>query len=227
MENLISNETLINALEIYENNRLNEYKLSDFTPSKEFEKKMEKLIKSEKNYYYKVTRTNARKTFAILAAAIALLASAMSVTAIRESILGFFISGGNNVNIIEYNKEKSESYPKKIEIKYGLDYMPEGYKLEDITSDKTMYEEYYAKGDDYIDFQQFTKNAYYSASDSEFSAIKKQSYNGNEYIIRKSEDMIMLVWEKNGYVFELTGFESKGEMFKIAESVSKLKGGEE
>ena len=72
MEKLINNEMLIEALEIYENNRLNGYTVSDFTPSKKFERKMEKLIKSEKNYYYKVTLTKARKTFVILAAAIAL-----------------------------------------------------------------------------------------------------------------------------------------------------------
>ena len=150
----------------------------------------------------------------------------MSVTAIRESILDFFISSGNNVDVIEYNKDASEAYPEKLEVKYGLGYLPEGYKLGDTTSDDTMYEEYYAMGGNYIDFQQFTKGAYASASDSEFSAARKYSYNGNDYIIRESDDMTMLVWEKDGYVFELTGFESRSEMLKSAESVKQLKGGE-
>lgn len=226
MEKIINNETLINALEIYERKRLGEYRETPFTPSEKFERKMEKLIKSETNYYHKITRTKARRTAVAVAAAAALLASAMSVTAIRETILGFFISGDNNVNVIQYNTEKSDAYPETIEKKYTPEYIPEGYKLEDKTSDDTMYEEYYVKGESFLDFQQFTKNAYSSASDSEFSAPKKLSGNGREYIIRKSEDMTMLVWETEGYVFELTGFESESEMLKISASIN-VEGGEE
>ncbi|MEE3428841.1 MAG: DUF4367 domain-containing protein [Ruminococcus sp.] len=220
MDKIINNELLVKSLEIYENQRLKEYDaLKPFAPSESFIKKMDKLIKSQSNYFYKATRTKARKVAAILVAAIVLTASAMSVTAIRESILGFFISHTSEVDVIEYNNENPESYPKTLNEHFTPSYIPEGYKLEDETSDSTSRELYYVKGENYIDFEQFTKAEYSSASDSEFSAPEKVTDNGMEYIMRTDEDMIMLVWEDKGYVFEMTGFVDKDEMFKIARSV--------
>lgn len=220
MNKAISNEMLAKALELYEEKRFEDYEnLKEYTPSDSFDRRMEKLIKSQNNYYYKLTLTKARKAVAVFAAAVVIIASMMSVSSIRESILGFFISRGNEVDVIEYNNENGTAYPKSLERKFTPAYIPEGYKLEDSTSDNVSRELYYVKGDNYIDFQQFVKNEYSSASDGEYSSPEKISDNGQDYIIRTSDDkMIMLVWEKNGYVFEMTGFLSRDEMFRIAKS---------
>lgn len=227
MEKALNNELLIKALEIYENKRLGEYEEKAFTPSRDFEKKMEKLLKSETNYYYKATRTPKRKVLAAVVAAAVIMTSALSVTAIRESILGFFISRTPQVDVIEYGNGKSAKSPETLESIFSVSYVPEGFKLEEKSKTSAAYEEYYTKGESYIDFQQFTKKSYSSASDSEFSAVKKIEKNGVSYIIRTYEDMTMLVWEKDGYVFELTGFEKDDEMFKIAASVKTAGEGEE
>ncbi|MCH5303553.1 MAG: DUF4367 domain-containing protein [Ruminococcus sp.] len=222
MDRIIDDKMLISALEIYENKRLSDYNLREsFTPSKSFEKKMEKLIKSQTNFYYRVTYTKTRKTLVALVATLILLASVLSVTAVRETILNFFVyhgDGENNAVVIEYNDENSSLYPKKIEKAYSLSYVPEGYTLSEKTSDEDNLSEIYVCGEDYLDFEQFTKDDYLSASDSEFSAAKSESFNGQDYIIRTSDDMTMLIWEKDGYVFELVGFIEKSEMFKVADS---------
>lgn len=221
MDKVIDNEMLKRALEIYEDRRLSEYdSLKSFTPSKEFEKRMESLIKSS-GKHYQAKGVGFRKILAIAAAAAVLATCAMSVTAVRESILGFFFSRGGEVDVIEYNKDKSSDYPKELKMIYELSYLPSGYKLENKTSDKTSSEFYYVKKENnYIDFQQYTKDSYASASDGEFSNPKKIKNNGQNYIIRTSEDSTTLVWEKDGYVFEMTGFESRDEMFKIARSAA-------
>lgn len=223
MDRIIDNEMLIKALEIYEDKRLSGYNLNEsFTPSKNFEKKMKRLIKSQTNLYYRTTCTKTGKTVAVLVAAFVLLMSAMSVTAVRETILNFFIhqnGSKNSVEMIEYNSKDASSYPKKIEKVYSLSYVPKGYKLSEKTSDENNAGEIYIYEDDYLDFEQFTKEDYSSASDGEFSAPKSESFNGRDYIIRTDDDMTMLIWEKDGYVFELVGFLEKGEMFKIADSV--------
>lgn len=226
MDNIINNETLKRAVELYEQKRLSEYdKLESFTPSENFEKNMNKLIKSQSNYYYKLTRTKVRKVVTVFAAAVVIIASMMSVTAIRETILGFFILHTSEVDVIKYGNQGS--YPETIKSAFTPSYIPKGYTLEDKTSDSTSRELYYVKGDNYIDFQQFTKGEYSSASDGEFSAPEKINDNGQNYIIRTSDDnTVMLVWEKSGYVFEMTGFESKEEMFKIARSIEAEKEGE-
>lgn len=228
MDNILNNETLKKAVELYAKKRLDDYdKLESFTPSESFENKMKRLIKSQSNYYYKLTRTKVRKAVSVFAAAAIIIASMMSVTAIRETILGFFISHTSEADVIEYNNDNGASYPKTISTKFMPSYIPNGYKLEDKTSDSTSSEFYYVKGEDFIDFQQFTKGEYSSASDGEFSAPEKITDNGQDYIIRNSDDnTILLVWEKSGYVFELTGFENKEEMLKIARSVSSAEEGE-
>lgn len=226
MDKTISNEILVNGLEIYLQNCFAEYdKLDEFTPSEAFDKKMQKLIKSQNNIYHKVTLTNVRKTVVVFAAVIALMASALSVTAIREKVLGFFVTRESGVNVIEYDTQSAVEYPKTLKNHYSLTFIPNGYKLEDKTRDEISAEEYYVSGDKYIDFQQFTKDEYSSASDEEFSAPETKTFNGQDYILRTSDDTVMLVWEKNGYVFEMTGFEELSEMYKIAESAQTVEEG--
>lgn len=220
MDKLIDNEMLRKALEIYEDKRLCEYDdLEEFVPSEKFEKRMERLIKSRNNYFYTVTKTRFRKALAVAAVAAVLVTSALSVMAIRETILGFFVSRGSEVDVIEYNTENAKDYPKTIEKLFELKNIPEGYALEDETSDEISSELYFVKDDKhYLDFQQFTKDSYSSVSDGEFSAPEKIKDGAQQFIIRTSGKMIMLVWEKDGYVFEMTGFLGKNEMLKIAQS---------
>lgn len=220
MDKLIDNEMLRKALEIYEDKRLCEYDdLEEFVPSEKFEKRMERLIKSRNNYFYTATKTRFRKALTVAAVAAVLVTSALSVTAIRETILGFFVSRGSEVDVIEYNTENAKDYPKTIEKLFELKNIPEGYALEDETSDEISSELYFVKDDEhYLDFQQFTKDSYSSVSDGEFSAPEKIKDGAQQFIIRTSGKMIMLVWEKDGYVFEMTGFLGKNEMLKIAQS---------
>lgn len=225
MNNTVSEEVLVNGLELYINNRFAMYnKSQEYIPSEAFEKRMQKLIKSQNNVYHKVTLTNVRKAVVVFAAAVALLASALSVTAIREKVLEFFITSESGVKVIEYDT-KSADYPKTIKSFYSPSYIPAGYKLEDKSSDDISAEYYYVSGDKYIDFQQFTKDEYSSASDEDFSAPKNVNRNGQDYILRTANDTVMLVWEKNGYVFEMTGFEELNEMYKIAESARTVEEG--
>jgi hypothetical protein len=224
MNNTVSNELLVNGLEIYIKNRFAEYdKLEEFIPSNAFEKRMKKIIKSQSNVYHKLTLTKVRKTVVVFAAVIVLMASALSVTAIREKILEFFITSESGVKVIEYDKKSDADYPKSIKKLYSLTYIPKGYKLEDKSSDDISSEYYYISGDKYIDFQQFTKDEYSSASDEDFSAPKNVKRNGQDYILRTADDTVLLVWEKNGYVFEMTGFEKLNEMYKIAESARAVR----
>ena len=117
---------------------------------------------------------------------------------------------------IEYNTENAKDYPKTIEKLFELKNIPEGYALEDETSDEISSELYFVKDDEhYLDFQQFTKDSYSSVSDGEFSAPEKIKDGAQQFIIRTSGKMIMLVWEKDGYVFEMTGFLGKNEMLKF------------
>ncbi|MCH5299177.1 MAG: DUF4367 domain-containing protein [Ruminococcus sp.] len=220
MEKILNDNILVQALEIYEESWLSTLTVTEeIAPSKNFEKKMQKLIKSQTNVYHKMTYTRSRKVISVLAAALILLASMMSVGAIREAVLGFFVSHGEEVDYLEYNTD-SQTYPQTIETAYVLAFTPESYTLDESYTERDSALRLYVSGDDYLSFGQYTKGSYKSASDSEFSEIRTQSFDGTDYIIRAGEEAIMLVWEKDGYVFELVGFEEESEMLRIAASAA-------
>ena len=54
--------------------------------------------------------------------------------------------------------------------------------------------------------------------------MEKEVYEGVSFVVQQSDDSTVLIWEKDGYVFEMTGFEEKVELFKAAVS---LKSGKE
>lgn len=221
MEKFLNDNILVQALELYEENWLSTLTVTEeIMPSDKFEKKMQKLIKSQTNVYHKMTYTRPRKVISVLVAALVLLASMMSVGAIREAVLGFFVSHGAEVDYLEYNTE-AQTYPQTIETAYAPSFVPDGYSLDDSYTEELSALRLYISGDDYLSFGQYTKGAYKSASDSEFSEIRTQSYEGTDYIIRISDEKaVMLVWEKDGYVFELVGFEKESEMLRIAASAA-------
>ncbi len=221
MENFPNDNVLIQALELCEESWLSTLTVTEvIIPSDKFKRKMQKLIKSQTNVYHKITYTRSRRVISALVAALILLASAMSVGAIREAVLGFFVSRGSEVDFLEYNTE-AQTYPQTIETAYSLLFVPEGYALDDRYTEKLSAFRLYVSGDDYLSFGQYTKSSYKSASDSGFSEIRTQSFEGIDYIIRTSDDKaVMLVWEKDGYVFELVGFEEESEMLKIAASAA-------
>lgn len=221
MEKILNDDILVQALELYEESWLSTLTVTEkITPSQNFEKKMQKLIKSQTNVYHKMTYTRSRKVISVLVAALILLASMMSVGAIREAVLGFFVSHGSQVDYLEYNTD-SQTYPETIETAYAPAFVPDGYVLDDSYTENESALRVYVSGDDYLSFGQYTKGVYKSASDSEFSEICTQSFEGNDYIIRTLDgEAVMLVWEKNGYVFELVGFEEESEMLRIAASAA-------
>ena len=113
MDNVISNETLIKALEIYENKMLSSVDEREFETSEKFEKKMRTLLRAQTSVYRRVTLTKTRKVITAFAAALIILVSALSVGAIRETILSFFVERGD-VRVIEYNTENGKDYPKAL-----------------------------------------------------------------------------------------------------------------
>ncbi len=219
MDNAINLDMLTEAFEIYEQNLAAEIPKADFEPSKDFERKMDKLIKSERSVYHRLTLTKARRAIAIATVIAVLLASAMSVSAIREKIFSFFVSRGNQIDVTEYDTEQA-SYPTELERQLKPDYLPEGYSLEDSSFEDNSAYLLYTKGDDYLTIEQFVKSEYKSATDGEYKTEKKLTEDGTEFIVRTSDDgSVMLVFDKDGYVFELVGFESEDELVKTASSL--------
>jgi hypothetical protein len=224
MDNVIKTDMLKKALEIYENKQLDSLEEKPFDTTSEFDAKMRRLIESQNSVYKRITLTKTRKVLAAMVAAMIILVSALSVGAIRDKIFSFFVNHGK-VKIIEYDTENSKEYPKTLKKLYALSAVPDGYKLTDSGTENDHLFRIYTKGDNYLSFEQFTKESYKSATDIEF--IGKENYKGIGYVVQNDGDTTVLTWEKDGYVFELAGFLDKNEMLSLARSAEYESGGEE
>ena len=207
MNKAIDNNLLTKAFGVYEEKLSTQYsEVTGFEPSEKFNKNMQKLIKSQTNVYYKATLTKTRRI---------MIAAALIVTIMAASL-----TSGREVNVIEYDASASD-YQGFIENVFKPSYIPDGYTLTDEQKEEFSSLLSYTKGDDFLTIEQFTKNAYKSASDAEYKTEAKENYEGIDFIIKTDEDMTMLIWERDGYVFEAVGYVGCDEMLKIAASVKQ------
>ncbi len=218
MDKVISRDMLVSALEIYENKMLDSAAEESFVPSKAFDKKMKKLIGSQTSLYGKLTLTKSRKVITVFAAALIVLLSALSVGAIRETILSFFVERGD-YRVIEYNTENDTNAPKTLKSLYSPTSIPKGYTLTDKGGDDFHAYRVFSKGELFISLKQFTKSAYKSAFD--LKSMDKERFGGIDFVVQTEDDSVVLIWEKDGYVFEMSGFVSKEELLNTACSLEK------
>ncbi len=219
MNNVINTDMLTQAFELYEEKLALGYASGEsFTPSRDFDKKMNKMIKSQTNFYHRATLTKTRRVILVAAIIATLLAASLCVDAIREKIFSFFITSGQHLDVVEY--DTGGSYQSAFSA-LKPSYIPKGYTLEDKGSDKQSAYYYYTKGDNYLSIEQFAAGEYKSAVDAEFKTSTEESVEGVKYIVKTSDDgMTMLIFDKNESVFEIVGFEPKSELLKVAASIS-------
>lgn len=220
MNKTIDNALLFEAFGLYEEKLSARYSGAEcFEPSEKFNQKMRKLIKSQSSFYHRATLTRARRAMLAAAIIITLAAASLSVGAIRERIFSFFVTSGSEVDVIEYNNNPDTVYPSTIENAMTPSYLPDGYTLSQKQSSENNSFMYYEKGDDYLTIEQFTKDNYRSATDAEYKTTTRENYEGTDYIIKTDEDMTLLIWERDGYVFEAVGYVATDELLKVAASV--------
>ena len=220
MNKAIDSNLLSQAFGEYEKKLSTQYsEESSFEPSEKFNKDMQKLIKSQTNIYHKATLTKSRRILVAAALIVMIMAASLSVEAIREKIFSFFITSGENYSILEHSPDDTNFYHPQLEKVLKPSYIPEGYELSESRDDTSSSYICYIKDDDYLTIEQFTASDYKSASDIEFKTMTREDYEGTDYIIKTDEDMTMLIWERDGYVFEAVGYEGTDEILKVAASV--------
>ena len=98
--------------------------------SDKFESSMEKLLR--KNNRIKLsTRANVRRgLIAALIAMIIMFVGLMSVSATREAIITFIVNRGKHETEISLNEHYPDFYPERIERKYTVTDIPNGYTLD-------------------------------------------------------------------------------------------------
>lgn len=202
----------------------------EYELSKEFQQKMNKLIRQQRKVYYPVIKTTGRRiATAIIAAVMMGSVTAVAYGPAREAIKDFFMKHFGTHDVVETNyvienMDINPSYYTKIRIEeeYEID-VPDGFELEEYHSDDNLINCRYSNGKDFIDFEQIPAGIYSASIDNE----RSKSYNytddeGNKYLVYEWNKSRLFIWNNGEYVFEISSNLDKNDIVDLCKS-TKLK----
>ena len=173
----------------------------DFTFSEKFNKKMEKLIKSQRKPYWNFISTVSRQAAVIIVAIITLVTAAFSVKAIREPIIKFIKQVYESFTHYSFEGDTVEIITKE----YTITQMLDGYEQFDkLTSENTIATTYKNKLGDTIIFTQMTTE--YSIGyfvDNESGEQYTETVDDIEIEFKEWYDTKTAIWANDGYVFSI------------------------
>ena len=173
----------------------------DFTFSEKFNKKMEKLIKSQRKPYWNFISTVSRRAAVIIVAIITLVTAAFSVKAIREPIIKFIKQVYESFTHYSFEGDTVEIITKE----YTITQMLDGYEQFDkLTSENTIATTYKNKLGDTIIFTQMTTE--YSIGyfvDNESGEQYTETVDDIEIEFKEWYDTKTAIWANDGYVFSI------------------------
>lgn len=212
-------------------------KTDEYAPTKqqikEFEKISKKQLRKKKikslNFKLKVYRTATALGVLLLIFNI----SVVSVPAMKEKTLEFFMKTYNDhTDIGKYPGEKVEDvknvsddrFTIKLSKEYEITYLPEGFKLGDMSKDETGWEANYYNEDEVITFSQSSLNGTDLSIDTENTKNTYVDLNGQQAFVTEKDEQISVTWRVDENIIRVTSIGvKKAELIKVAKSVEKVK----
>ena len=210
--------TIENFGDSYIDTSLLSYEPHEF--SARFERKMRKLIKKQRRFYFPLVKTPLRLSFTVIAMVILMtVTTMMSVGAIRERIFNFFIntfSTHSDITPID-----DDRHPDTIEEIYEIGYDISNYKIDFEACDEISRHLSYVYKDKQIIFEQLTSNSNLrvNTEDAEITHIDMNGYD--VMYCCDNQNYHTMIWDNGKYLFHLSANLSKEEVFEIAASVRK------
>ncbi len=194
--------------------------------SRSFERRMQKLIR-QAGIQVKHRRLPLRQLIAIIIAAVMVLsAAAMSVSAVRDVIIGFITEVYETFTGVR--AEPSEDAPETLEEIYEVTWLPEGYELISEYNNGQYRQLRYEKENARIIFYQTTEDSYTSNYDTEEADIVSVMVGETYGFEIEYNDECVIVWQEDGFVFSVNfiysqeGKINQNEMKNVANSVKKV-----
>ncbi len=175
----------------------------DHTFSKNFEKQMDKLIKSQRKTYYVLLNTAAKRVAVILVVCLVILTATFSIKAFREPTVNLIKKVYSTFTHYSFEGETTDIITKEYTIK-----APDGFKQTyKHKSDGLISTQYENSSGVEIHFNQMTTR--YSAGftvDTEHGETFTKTINKMEVHFQKRYDTQTVFWTKDGYFFYITCF---------------------
>lgn len=171
----------------------------EYTFSKKFNRRMEKLIKSQKKVYWKFVNTASKRVAIIFLAIFTMFTAAFSVKAIREPIIKFITEIYETFTHYLFEGDKTETIVRE----YIITEIPNGFiRTEKIINENSVITIYKNSEEETIKFtQQISNNHSGVYFDNENIEISKDIVNGIEVEFQKWYDTNSAIWTKDGYFF--------------------------
>lgn len=193
------------------------YKFSD-----KYNRKINKLIKRREKPYFKLICTTWRRVVCTAAAVIIILASSLSVEAVREAIHDFLMNifkGHTAVSVSGTIKE----YPTVIEEEYEISNLPEGFELADYYADNMSVFAMCVNNDKYISFQQMVYDNFNVNFDNSHSEIEYYTDNqGQEYLVQDTGHSYCVTYNNGRYVIKIISNLNKDRIIDLCKN-TKIK----
>ncbi|WP_370801859.1 DUF4367 domain-containing protein [Eubacterium ventriosum] len=212
-------------------------KTDEYAPTKqqikEFEKISKKQLRKKKikslNFKLKVYRTATALGVLLLIFNI----SVVSVPAMKEKTLEFFMKTYNDhTDIGKYPGEKVEDvknvsddrFTIKLSKEYEITYLPKGFKMTNMNKDEAGWSADYYNEDKLIMFSQSSLNGTDLSIDTENTKNTYVDINGQQAFMTEKENLVNMVWRVDENIITVSGIDvSKKEIIKVARSVKKVK----
>lgn len=194
------------------------------TFSKRFERKMARLIRQQKSFYFPIIRTPIRRTVTIMITVIIILSTTViSVSALRESFIRFI------TEIFDTHTEvqtiQDDTAPESFEDIYVITNIPYGFEIvfqNDNTEGIPYLVTNYQNGKKYIFFSQCIKSQYDVNVNTEGYKMERIDINGNEGFIVDMVDDYYIAWDNGDYILEIDSNIGKDILIDMANSVQKV-----
>ncbi len=195
---------------------------SDYVFSDKYKRKINKLIKRREKPYFKLICTTGRRIVCTAAAVIIILASALSVEAVREAIHDFLMNifkGHTAVSV----SGTIEDYPTVIEEEYEIANLPEGFeKVDYYADDKSIFAAYFNE-EKYILFEQTIYYDFIENLDNSHSEFEYYTDTANqEYLIHNTGSDYCITFNNGKYIIRITSNLDKNEVINLCKD-TKIK----
>jgi hypothetical protein len=179
--------------------------------------KMNKLINRSKKTKI-VTKLKWHKRAAVIFITLAILmASAMSVSAVRKVVFEFISHVYETYTEIFF---ESQSVPNETFVPVMPSYIPAGFILKEENMEDYIYSEY-VKGSEYILYEQERLDQVSLRINTEGIRMEDRDFNGLSAKYYSNQGVQNIIWYDDTYMYSISSTLNEEEIFKIARSVNK------
>jgi hypothetical protein len=184
--------------------------------SEKYNRKMAKLIKRREKSYFALICTAGRRAACVVVALFVIFSSAISVKAVREAVYDFVMKIFSNHTEVSVDSDTDNNYPKSIEDEYYISQLPDGFEQTDYNKTANSITVTYFNDDEYIFFDQYTKDVYLAEFDNENSTLESFTDEyGQEYLIQDTGYDYTFVWDNGDYIIQITSNTNKNKALEL------------